>query len=83
MINPPKTKQQARKYKYNKWAGNSKGNKYNETKCAYEVKDKFMWGGRQCFRTSGYGHDRLYCKQHAYFVHQYYTDKKKRYNRGG
>jgi hypothetical protein len=63
MINPPKTREEAEKYRYNIWGGNPKGSRFNKTKCAYELMDN--WLLRQCRRNSGYGPDGLYCKQHA------------------
>ena len=37
MIDAPKTKQEARKIRYNQWAGSPAGNKYIEDRCAHEV----------------------------------------------
>jgi hypothetical protein len=68
MINAPKTIEEARKHKYNKWAGNPSGWDYVEDRCAYDVWDKYMFGSRQCFRKAGHGPDELYCKQHAKMV---------------
>ena len=69
MFNTPKTIEEARKIKYNSWAGNPNGNKYDERYCAYEVSG----GGRmmlfyQCSRLNGHGPDGLYCKQHAKMI---------------
>jgi len=66
MINPPKTKEEAKAYLFNQWSGNPKGNQYNDSRCAYEVAE----GGRsvlfyQCLRKPGHGPDGLFCKQHA------------------
>ena len=41
MLDPPKTIEEARAYKYQYWRGNPKGTKYREGFCAYEV-----WGPR-------------------------------------
>ena len=65
MIDIPRTKEEARKYRYGEWAGNPKGTRYYEDKCAYEV-----WGSRgflsaQCSKKNGHGPDGLYCKVHA------------------
>lgn len=66
MLGYPKTKEEAAKYRYNTWAGNPKGHKYIEGRCAEEI-----WSsGRgslpyQCSRKNGHGPDGLYCKQHA------------------
>jgi hypothetical protein len=53
-------------YRYGCWAGYPKGHKQNETKCVKEI----SCGQRsclftQCSRKRGYGHNGLYCKQHA------------------
>ncbi len=69
MLNYPKTKESARKYRYHCWAGNPKGIPYVEGRCAYEV-----WNnGRgicswQCGHYNGYGPDGLYCKQHTKII---------------
>lgn len=61
----PKTLEEAREYRYNKWRGNPRGYAYNPKYCAFEV-----WSaGRgslpdQCCRTNGHGPAELYCKQH-------------------
>lgn len=66
MSDAPRTIEQAKKYRYNRWSGNPNGNRYVEGRCAYKV-----WGtGRsmlsyQCHRKNGYGPDDLYCKQHS------------------
>lgn len=65
----PKTLEDAMKYRYNRWAGNPKGNEYQPDRCAYEVHER----GRgilfyQCARRNGYGPAGLYCKQHAKIV---------------
>jgi hypothetical protein len=63
MLDHPKTLEEARAVRYNRWAGNPKGRVYKEGWCAHEV-----WGGMlsyQCSRKNGYGPDGLYCKQHA------------------
>lgn len=60
----PKTLSEAQAYRYNQWAGNSDGNRYQPDLCAAEVPE----GGRsmlfhQCYRK--HVADGLYCKQHA------------------
>lgn len=65
MLDPPKTLEEAKKCRYNKWTGNPKGFQYKEERCAYEVHDIVGWGQHQCFRKNGYGPNGLYCKQHA------------------
>jgi len=71
MINPPKTREEARKYKYHQWAGNPQGTPYEEGLCAYEVWDRDRWGSHQCSRKNGHGPDGLYCKQHAKMVEKW------------
>lgn len=63
------TKEQARNYRYNQWAGNANGTKYDEARCAYPV-----WsGGRgsmqhQCANKNGHGPDGLYCHIHVSMI---------------
>lgn len=66
MMNYPQTKEEARVYRYNRWAGNPRGWDYRENHCAMEVQAT----GRaihffQCSRLNGKGPDGLYCNQHA------------------
>ncbi len=68
MINPPKTLEEAHKYRYNRWSGNPEGLRYKETGCAYEVLDSAGWATYQCSRKNGLGPAGLYCKQHAKIV---------------
>jgi len=69
MIDYPKTKKEAMKYEYGKWAGNPGGRAYDPLFCAYEI-----WGkGRnglafQCGRRPGHGADKLYCQRHAKII---------------
>ena len=63
MLNPPKTLNEATKHRYNSWAGNPNGTKYDPFRCAYEVPSNFLF--YQCSRRKGYGPNKLYCKQHA------------------
>ena len=63
MIGTIKSLKEAKKVKYGRWAGNPKGNTYDEKQCAYEIFS--MWGGHQCSRKNGNGINNLYCKQHA------------------
>lgn len=65
MIEEPKTLESARAYRYQKWAGNPKGNDYREGDCAYEVYPQGGWLPAQCCRKNGHGPEGLYCKQHA------------------
>jgi len=69
MINYPKTLEEAKKYRYNTWAGNPNGTPYDPTRCAYEIFKNFTaW---QCTRKNGYGPGGLYCKQHAKIVERW------------
>jgi len=65
MIHPPKTKEEALRYKYNRCSWNRSGTPYNEARCAYEVIDLTT---HQCSRKPVHGPDGLYCKQHAKMV---------------
>lgn len=66
MLVPPKTLDEARAVIYGAWAGNPRGQKYQEGHCAEEV-----WSGprgmtaNQCSRKNGHGPAGLYCKTHA------------------
>lgn len=63
MLNPPMTKEEAEKVRYDKWSGNPKGFAYDQECCAYEISSGGLpW---QCSRKPGHGPDGLYCKQHA------------------
>ena len=62
MLKPPKTKEQAREYRYGPSYGPSR---YTPTRCAYEVPFARMKAGQQCFFKLGHGPDGLYCKRHA------------------
>ena len=69
MMDYPKTKVAARRYRYRVWAGEPKGRAYDERMCAYKVHDE----GRgclfhQCERKPGKGPDGLYCGIHAKMV---------------
>lgn len=65
MIDSSQTLEEARKHRYNEWAGNPKGSPYNEERCAEEVWPRDRWVSYQCTRKNGYGPEGLYCKQHA------------------
>jgi len=69
MMNPPKTKAEAKAYVYGTWSGNQSGHRFDPNTCAYEV---FLggWIPGQCTRNPGHGPDALYCKQHAKKVPQ-------------
>lgn len=63
MFKQPKTLEEARDYRYNKWAGNPNGRKYVEGNCAAEIHVHRLF--YQCSRKNGHGCNGLYCKQHA------------------
>lgn len=63
MFHEPKTKEEAKAYRYGTWAGNPKGVAFDPGRCAAEVSDG--WGFKQCAKKPGSGHDALYCKTHA------------------
>ena len=65
MFNSPKTPEEAKKYRYNVWGGNPKGNPFHEGDCAYEYELLENWLTRQCSRKACAGPNNLYCKQHA------------------
>lgn len=63
MFNPPLTLDEAKKYRYNTWAGNPKGTPYKSGRCAYSV-----WNNRlsyQCSKKAHTGPNSLYCGIHA------------------
>lgn len=67
MINPPKTKEEARNNTYggNKATG-SPSKPYDPTCCAYEVSEPGRgFFNSQCKRKPGFGAGKLYCTQHA------------------
>lgn len=66
MLECPKTLEQAKKYRYNEWAGNPRGYAYRPERCAYEVFPNERGAHHhQCLKKKGYGPSGLYCKQHA------------------
>ena len=65
MFNPPLTIEDAKKYRYNKWAGIPPGEIYDEKYCAAEVPDVTGWHFYQCSRKNGKGPNGLYCGIHA------------------
>lgn len=50
--------------RYNKWAGNPKGDHEDTTQCVVQCHE-MRGGAHQCPRKRGHGPDGLYCKQHA------------------
>ena len=66
MFDYPKTKEEARKRRYNTWAGNPNGVRYQESKCAADVWRNHL--SYQCARKPGKGPDGLYCGIHAKMV---------------
>ena len=63
MFDCPKTLEEARKHRYGDWAGNPKGDPYQEGRCAYEVRRG--WHFYQCSNKNGKGVNGLYCGIHA------------------
>lgn len=62
MINPPKTIEEARAYRYGKWGGNERGTPYKEGFCAEGVWTNERWSREyQCERKATKG---LFCGQH-------------------
>jgi hypothetical protein len=61
----PKTKQEARRCVYGRWAGNLEGLPYVDTRCAAEVSDSVSGIFYQCMFKNGKGPDGLYCGIHA------------------
>jgi len=64
MLNPPKSRPEAEKYRYGAFRGLS-GWPYAFDRCAMEVFTKFHFCPAQCTRKPVAGPDNLYCKQHA------------------
>lgn len=78
MLKYPKTLEEARQYRYREWAGNPKGNPYQEGFCAYEVWPNDRGGlPHQCHKKNGYGINSLYCKQHSKILDGIYNMEKK------
>jgi hypothetical protein len=63
MFGKIETLEQAKNHKYGTWAGNPKGYKYEEGRCAEEVSEHHIFF--QCSRKNGHGINGLYCKQHS------------------
>ena len=61
----PKTLEEARAKRYNKWGGNPDGDDYCEGDCAGTVYDITSGLFYQCTRKNGRGPTSLYCWQHA------------------
>ena len=59
MLNPPRTREEAKKRTYRALWGM---HKYVRTCCAWAVNYPQGW---QCSRNPGHGPDGLYCRQHA------------------
>jgi len=65
MIDPPRTKKEARKLRYGGW----RTRPYDETQCAWRVWNRWCFTiNYQCSRKPGRGPDGLYCKQHAKMI---------------
>lgn len=69
MTNPPKTKEEAARYRYGSWRVAPRGYEYSPARCAYEVHHDPRF--HQCERANGHGPDGLYCKQHAKIVESF------------
>jgi hypothetical protein len=66
MTSPPRTKEEARVYRY---PYRGVGKPYTDGQCAYSVPVRPHWlNYHQCTRRPGHGPDGLYCKQHAKMV---------------
>ena len=63
MIEDPKTLDEAKSKRYGTWAGDPKGRKYDQTRCAYEVMHGHLFS--QCNFRNGKGINNLYCGTHA------------------
>ena len=64
-MNPPLTKADAEKRRYNKSWVTPKGKAFDPACCAGEVSYQSGWRSRQCLRKPGKGPDELYCAMHA------------------
>lgn len=52
--------------RYGAWAGNTKGNPEDTTRCAAEIREPGPWPHfRQCSRKRGHGEGGLLCRRHA------------------
>jgi hypothetical protein len=63
VINPPRTREEAKRRTYRRWINDRSPVPYDPSACAYHV-----WGsayGYQCSRKPGHGPWEGYCKQHA------------------
>jgi hypothetical protein len=63
MFHEPLTLEEAKKYRYNTWAGNSSGRAYVVGRCAAQVYRQ--WLSYQCSRKNGKGPNGLYCGIHV------------------
>jgi hypothetical protein len=66
MFYHPMTLIDAKNYRYGCWAGNPRGTKYENGKCAFEVRKQ--WNVYQCTNRAIAGPEKLYCKMHAKIV---------------
>lgn len=76
----PKSKEEAKTWRYGVWSGEPKGKSYNPEKCAYKVLRVGGFISSQCLRKSGHGPDGAFCRQHAKIV---LKDIKERMERDG
>ena len=65
LFHEPHTIEEARLYRYNRWAGNPNGSKYREGFCAAEICDSLTHVFYQCTRRNGKGINGLYCGIHS------------------
>lgn len=63
MFHEPKTKEEAAKYRYGTWGGNTRGFAFDSTRCAAEVPSGWLF--KQCAKKPGHGPDALYCSMHT------------------
>lgn len=63
MFHRPTTLEEARAYRYGRWAGKPRGYPHDPKQCAAEVPTGWLYG--QCSRKPGHGPAALYCKQHS------------------
>jgi hypothetical protein len=64
MFDPPKTEEEAERYRYGEWAGQPRGYAFNPKHCAYEVPlGRVLYC--QCGARPGKGPAGLYCGTHA------------------
>jgi hypothetical protein len=73
MINPPRTREEARKLTFGPPYAEYP---FNPRYCAFEIWKKNWPSTYQCQRKAGHGPDNLYCKQHAKMIEAIESRKK-------